>query len=137
MHPVKLTTMAVMRMESFSRRTCVYISSMNDDSGSIRTKIWRRLGKDYTLNGYNTEYPFNHLKEEGRDPQLKIFEVVQPYDRNEDDAVADEIHSFSFYIDVDDYIRDIIREVVSERSVGGKVHFEEIKRLGLLVWNVQ
>ena len=127
----------LMKMESFSRRTCVYVSSMNDDSGSIRTEIWRKLGKDYTLNGYNTEYPFNHLREEGRNPELKVFEDIGPYEKSTEEVIEDEIRSISFYIDIDDSIRNIIVDTVIGRSVDGKVHFEGVKRLGLLIWGVQ
>lgn len=125
----------ILKMESFSRGYCAYVSSMNDDTGSLRRDIWKAFGKDYTMNGYDTRYPYTFLKENGREPVLEVFEDISPYDIEYEEAVRKETEAFSFYFDVDEKKRSIIEETVRRHTVDGKVHFEGKKRLGLLYWN--
>ena len=125
---------SLLKMESFSKGYCAYVSSMNDDSGSIRTAIWNALGKDYTLNGYDTRFPYEYLREIGRDPTPDIFDESHPFDREEGEVVTKEIENLSFYMDVDDKVRSIVERIVADHSVDGNVHYEGRKRLGLLCW---
>ena len=125
---------ALLKMESFSKGYCVYISSMNDDSTGLRRELWMEFGKDYTMNGYDTRYPFGFLQKNGRHPTLEIFEDVHPYEENVKETIEKEIKAFSFYFDMDEEKRSRIEKVVERRSVNGKVHYDGIKRLGLLIW---
>lgn len=124
----------LIKMESVSRGCCAYVSSMNDDSGSLHMRIWHSLGKDYTYNGYNTNYPFHYLKGLGREPKMETFVTEEPYDLPSDEVEEKEIRSFSFFMDVDDRVRSVIHDIVEEYSDAGFVHYDGIKRLGLLIW---
>ena len=124
----------ILKMESFSRGYCAYVSSMNDDTGYLRREIWNAFGKDYTMNGYDTRYPFTFLKENGREPTLEVFESASPYETEYEEVVRKEIEFFSFYFDVDEKKRSVIEETVKTLTVDGKVHYEGRKRLGLLIW---
>ena len=124
----------ILKMESFSRGYCAYVSSMNDDTGSLRRDLWKAFGKDYSMNGYDTRYPFTFLKENGREPVLETFEIVSPYDTEYEEVVRKEIEFFSFYMDVDEGKRSVIEDTVRKHTVDGKVHYEGRKRLGLLYW---
>ena len=127
----------ILKMESLSNGYCVYVSSMNDDTGSIDRQIWKSLGKDYTYNGYNTNYPYRFLLEKGRTPTLEVFEDIQPFTKPFDEVMQREIRSFSEYMDVDDRVRGLIETAVRDHSVGDDVQFEGRKRLGLLIWSVR
>lgn len=124
----------LIKMESVSRGYCAYVSSMNDDSGSLHMNIWHSLGRDYTYNGYNTNYPFHYLKGLGRGPKMEAFVAEEPYDLPSDEVEEKEIKSFSFFMNVDDRIRSVIHDTVRKYSDAGIVHYDGIKRLGLLIW---
>ena len=124
----------LIKMESVSRGYCAYVSSMNDDSGSLHMNIWHSLGRDYTYNGYNTNYPFHYLKGLGRGPKMEAFVAEEPYDLPSDEVEEKEIKSFSFFMNVDDRIRSVIHDTVQKYSDAGIVHYDGIKRLGLLIW---
>ena len=96
--------------------------------------IWRSLGRDYTYNGYNTNYPFQYLKELGREPEMESFVIEEPYDISSEEVEEKEIRSFSFFMEVDDRVRSVIHDTVKEYSDAGTVHYDGIKRLGLLIW---
>ncbi len=127
---------SLIKMESFSKGYCAYISSMNDDHGSIRRKIWKALGKDYTMNGYNTTFPYNFLIEKGRKAELQIFESIEPYDEDVETTIGKETDYFSFYFGNSDVVCFTIREIVEGHSTNGRIHCDGIKRLGLLTWKV-
>ena len=125
---------SLIKMESVSGGYCAYVSSMNDDSRSLHMDIWRSLGRDYTYNGYNTNYPFQHLKGLGREPQMETFVAEEPYDLSSEEVEEKEIRSFSFFLEVDDRVRSLIHDAVERHSDAGIVHYDGIKRLGLLIW---
>lgn len=127
---------SLLKMESFSRSFCVYVSSMNDDRNSLRTKIWRAIGKDYTMNGYDTRYPFEYLRSIGREPTLDIFEKEEPFDMEEGDVLKKEIENLSTYTDVNEDTFCKVRQIVEDNSVDGVIHYDGRKRLGLLCWKV-
>lgn len=124
----------ILRMESLSRRFCVYISSMNDDAGSVHMEIWKALGRDYTFNGYNTEYPYRFLISKGRAPVLKVFETSSPSEKSVEDVVRFEMEKFSAYMDTDNGTERIIKDVVEAHAEDGVVHYDGRKKLGLLIW---
>ena len=126
---------SLIKMESVARGHCAYVSSMNDDSGSLHMSIWRSFGRDYTYNGYNTNYPFHYLKGLGREPKMETFVTEEPYDLPSEEVEEKEIRSFSFFMDVDDRVRSVIHDTVQEYSDAGIVHYDGIKRLGLLIWD--
>ena len=127
----------ILKMESFSKRHCAYVSSMNDDTGTLRRDLWKEFGKDYTMNGYDTRYPYTFLKENGREPTLDIFETITPYEIGYEEAISKEIEYFSFYMDISEKRRFIIEDMVKRHTVSGKVRFEGRKRLGLLCWKLK
>lgn len=124
----------ILKMERNAVDRCAYVSSMNDDRGSIHMDIWKELGKDYTFNGYNTNYPYRFLKSVGRDPVLHTFRISSPYDQTVQEVIDFEVNKFQTYMDIDEKLRRKIENVVISHSDTGTIHFEGIKQLGLLTW---
>jgi SAM-dependent methyltransferase len=126
----------ILSLESYSSGTCAYVSSMNDDTNTIHMKIWKKLGREYTYNGYDTKYPYRYLKSIGRDPEIVVIESNDPFTKNVDDIVNLEKRRFSAYMDEKDIPLDMIIDEVESRSENGVLNFDGKKKIGLLTWNV-
>ncbi|MDR3206567.1 MAG: class I SAM-dependent methyltransferase [Candidatus Methanoplasma sp.] len=124
----------LLKMEDHAVEWCVYASSMTDDRGSVHMDIWKEFGRDYTFNGYNTEYPYRYLSFAGRDPELTVFEVHEPFEQPAEETVSFETKKFSAYEFTGAEAESVIRKVVERHSKDGMVRFEGIKRIGLLKW---
>ncbi len=125
---------SILKMESCAKERCIYISSANRGR-RIHTDIWYELGKEYSFEGYDTAYPFQFLKENGRTPILKYFSQINTSDTAEEDVVSSELKQFSKYRENTPELEEIIRNVVKEYSEDGNIHLESEMRLGVLVWN--
>ena len=124
----------ILRMENLSKKFCAYVSSMNNDEGSIHMEIWKALGRDYTFNGYNTEYPYRFLISKGREPVLRTFETFLPSEKSVEEVIEFEMGKFSVYMDMNKHIEDTIKDIVQAHSNRGMVHYDGKKKLGLLTW---
>lgn len=124
----------ILGMEAHANEWCAYVSSMNDDRGSLHMSIWKEFGKDYTFNGYNTNYPFEYLKSVGRSPTLDEFEFSRSSVQKIEDVVMSEISKFSVYMRIDAEKRKIIEEIISSFSENGEIISEGKKKVGLLIW---
>ena len=125
---------AILSMERYAAGRCAYVSSMNDDRGSVHMTIWKEFGKDYTFNGYDTRYPFEYLRMIGRTPVLDEFETAFTSVRTEEETVEFEVSKFSVYTDIDPVRRKIIADVVASFAEDGKVISDGKKKVGLLTW---
>ncbi len=132
--PALNNPVSLLKMESFSEGYCVYVSSMNDDTSSLRRDIWKEFGKDYSMNGYDTRFPFTFLKENGRTPALEVFETSSPSEMSESETADKEAEYFSRYMTVDRNVRSRIEDVIRNHAEDGIIHLEGEKRLGLLYW---
>lgn len=125
---------AILDMERFSNKLCVYISSANI-SGSIETDIWKRLGKDYSYGGYHTRYPYEFLRSVGRDPSIHYFSQLFETTVSYDECVDTNMRFIGKYRAVTDEIAKIVKDVVSRYATGDIVHTERTMTKGLLTWS--
>lgn len=125
---------SILKMEKCSRDLCIYISSMSKDRDSIYFEIWRELGRDYTYQGYDTEYPLRFLESIGRDPTLKKFEIKTSDESEPGRLVEFYKRKFLLYRDEQE-ISKVIEDVVHSHAEDGIVRTEQTNRLGLLIWH--
>ena len=125
---------SILMMEGLADETCAYVSSANI-GGSIETEIWSRLGKNYSYEGYYTDYPFEYLRSVGRDPTVEYFsqdvEDISPAE----DVVERICKLFSRYRPLTDDLKRTIEDVIDIHSENGDVVQKKTMTLGLLVWN--
>ena len=126
--PVVNNPESILKLEECSKEWCIYVSSIIE-GGSVHSEVWKRLGKDHTYAGHNTNFPYEFLKAHGRSPELKTF----PSERKEipiEQAIEMEKKMFSsFEYDVD----EIVEEIVTSRAENGMIKTME-RSLGLLMW---
>ena len=133
--PPTNTPESILKMEACARQKCIYVSSASKDS-KISKELWKKLGKDYSFEGYNTNYPFQFLKEIGRSPELKMFtDKVVIIDRPLEDVIEDEIRRLTSYMDITDDVRNIVRNVYTDHSQDSRIFVESEVRAGLLIWS--
>lgn len=125
---------SILRMEKCSCNLCIYISSMSKDRDSIYFEIWNELNKDYTYEGYDTQYPFRFLKSIGREPILKTFEEKISKMSESEDLINFYKKKFCLYREESETSK-IIEDVVHSHTEDGKVVVEQNNCLGLLIWN--
>lgn len=123
----------IMRMEDFASSYCVYISSANEDKG-MNLEIWRRIGKDYSFNGYNTRYPCEFLISQGRVPELRFYSETLRTETTVDKAISSELSKIAQYRDISSEIEDIVTDVVMMHQSNGMMISEQEMRLGMLIW---
>ena len=131
--PPTNTPESILKMENCALKECVYISSANKDP-VLSKDLWKRLGKNYSFEGYNTRYPFEFLKECGRNPSLKMFSDEIVTDRSLEEAVQDEIKRLSVYTKVDEETQKIIMDVYSDHAEDSRIIVKSKLNLGLLTW---
>ncbi|MDR1690802.1 MAG: class I SAM-dependent methyltransferase [Candidatus Methanoplasma sp.] len=126
---------SLLRMESYSRDTCVYVSSANPTPG-MPSEIWAELGKDYSFKGYNTNFPCRYLCSIGRSPVLKFYSEERRTEMTFKEAVSAQERLIRKYMDLTSEVRDIINSVVSSHVTDGVVEEKKTMTLGMLVWNI-
>jgi len=125
---------SILKMEKCAKHDCVYISSANADS-KISKALWKKVCKNYSFEGYNTNYPFQFLKEMGRSPELKMFTDKLAVDRSLEDAIDDEVKRFKNYAGTAEELHNAVREVLTDFSQDSRIITESEIRVGLLVWS--
>lgn len=124
---------SLMKMESCCGRFCVYISSINETEG-IHVKVWRRLGREYSFRGYNTQYPLGFLQGIGRDVEMRVYEQKSdkhvPYDK----ALEMELRRVNSYRGDSAEAEEAVRHVLDGMSEDGEIYYGDTMRIGMLVW---
>lgn len=126
---------SIMRMEKYSREYCIYISSANHGP-SMALEIWKRLGKDCSFRGYDTKYPYTHLKSLGRDASLRYYKNEIEYKQDVSTAIEMQEKFISKYRKLTPEIQKIIKSVVNEHESDGIVTENKTITLGMVIWRV-
>lgn len=126
---------SILRMERYSRDVCVYISSASPAS-PVSKEVWRRLGKDYSFGGYNTDYPCRFLLSIGRRPTLKFYKEVCESEMPVAEAVRIQERDLCRYFEMTPGIGETIRSAVVSQSDNGIVREKRTMILGMLIWTV-
>lgn len=124
---------SLLRMEDFASCRCVYASSANDDTG-ITADVWKRLGKAYTMKGYDTGYPYGFLKACGRRPELRYYSERTVIEQTAEEAVSATLRAVSGYLGTGAEVEDAVRDAVLPYTEDGTVRIEKDMRIGMLVW---
>lgn len=123
---------SILKMEEHAERYCVYVSSINDEK-TMHLEICDRIGKDFSFEGYNTEYPFRFLKEMGRRPELKVFSERFESKMSAEEMIESEVEALSRYSGIPG-LRNTVEEVILSHAEDGIVHTVGEIRMGLLTW---
>ncbi|MDR1404844.1 MAG: methyltransferase domain-containing protein [Candidatus Methanoplasma sp.] len=124
---------SLLRMESYSSGLCIYVSSANPVPG-VSAEIWKRLKKDYSFAGYNTEFPYRYLLSIGRKPTLKFYSEEYRYGMTVPEAVSAQERYIGKYREITPQVREIIESAVGSESEGGMIRGKRTITLGMLVW---
>jgi len=124
---------SILKMDACSKRNCIYISSANKDP-DISKDIWRRLGKIYSFQGYDTKYPYEFLRGNGRDPTLRIFEEDTHMEVPLDEMIDREMRRLSAYSPLSQDDKDDVINVIRSYSTEGIVCLDRTVRIGVLTW---
>lgn len=125
---------SILKMEKCSSDLCIYISSMSKNRDSIYFEIWNELGKEYTYEGYDTQFPFRFLKSIGREPILKKFDEKISKVSESEDLIGFYKKKFCLYREESE-ISKVIEDIVHSHTEDGKVFAEQNNCLGLLIWH--
>ncbi len=124
---------ALLRFEGFASEACVYISSANRDIG-VTAGIWRRLGKDYSMGGYDTAYPCRFLEACGRRPELRFYTERTETVSTADEAIAAALKTVSPYLGTGEDVVGAVTDEISSHESDGVVRIGKEMRMGMLVW---
>lgn len=128
---------ALLRMESFSRRSCAYITFGHPDERGceLREGIWEELfGERRERGSYDIRFPFSVLYDGGRSPNLRFFRHTLTWSVPVDQLVEEFVDYFSIFTEVDDEKRRRIREIAESASPGGTYEREYDQSLLLMYW---
>jgi len=123
---------SILKMEKYAEEYCVYVSSINKER-TMHLEICDKLGKDFSFEGYNTEYPFKFLKDVGRKPLLKIFSERFESKMSVEKVIESEIEALRRYKDISE-LRSTVEKVVLSHATGGVVNTVSDINMGLLIW---
>lgn len=124
---------ALLEMEMHSV-TNAYVSSAAK-GGSLETEIWKELGKDYSYEGYNTDFGYRYLKAVGRTPWITYFEQKNETEDTYENVVSGLIRQFSKFRGMTEDLVSVIRDVVGRHEEDGIVVQKRNSRMGLLIWD--
>jgi SAM-dependent methyltransferase len=124
---------SILRLEKFASEYCVYISSSNDDKG-MNLEVWNRLGRKYSFKGYDTNYPYEFLKSQGREPELRFYSEILKNEQTVENAISSELAKIAQYRPVSSKIEGIVTDVVMSHQSNGYVNTEQEMRMGMLIW---
>ena len=130
--PAMNNPLSLLKMEKCAEEYCVYASSINNGK-TIHLEICDKIGKDFSFEGYNTEYPFKFLKEIGRKPVLKTFSESFESKTPAEKVIESEIEAFNGYEGIPG-LRATVEKTVLSHAVDGVIHTIGKICMGLLIW---
>lgn len=124
---------SILRMASYSKCNCAYISSaFHEDRMEI--DAWRRFGRDISFKGLDTRFPHGFLELNGMEPELEFFSSTSEHSCTVDEARSMLASRMGKYVPVTDEVREAISEAVNERATDGIIVESRNLTLGLLTW---
>jgi SAM-dependent methyltransferase len=111
----------------------IYVSSANSETG-IEGEIWHALGKEYSYEGYDTDYPYRYLRSMGARAEIRYFTQKNTVSDTVEGMVKRFRSTIAQYRPVGDAEERAIKEVVLDHSEDGTVTQTVSLRMGMLVW---
>lgn len=124
---------SILRMASYSKRGCAYISSAFHEGG-MEIDAWRRLGRDISFRGLDTRLPCRFLELSGMEPELEFFSSASEHDCSIDEAESMLESKMGKYVPITDDVREAISEAVNGRATDGRIIERRKLTLGLMTW---
>lgn len=126
---------AVLKMDALSRGTCCLVSLGHVRGDRLAFDIWEELGyPGMSMEGFDPIYPYYLLKELGREPVLRSFDLCEESEISIEDMVHHLVHYFSLFQDVTPEMRGTIDLKVTERACGGWLTLREERTISVLTW---
>ena len=124
---------SILRMASYSKRGCAYISSAFHGDG-MEIDAWRRLGRDISFKGLDTRFPCRFLELSGMEPRLEFFSSTSEHSCTVDEAESMLASRMGEYVPITDEVQEAISEAVNGRATDGMIVESRKLTLGLLTW---
>jgi len=127
---------AVLRMEMLSRETCCLVSLGHSSGDRTAFDVWANMGNPrMSMESYDPLYPFNVLKDMGREPVLRSFDVQEEVEISEEGMVEQLASFISLFHDLSDRTMGAIRDAVSVKAVDGHLSWREERTVRVLHWS--
>ena len=128
------TPASVERMEGAARRSCVSVSWVCNHGDDLNAEIWQKLGRDYGYSWRSSTKFQDWLSDNGRDPTVEFFDTRVKADIPVEEMVAKETCAFASY-GLEDKAKAAAEEILADRSDDGIIHYDEVNRMKLIVWD--
>lgn len=126
-----------LRMETFSSRSCCFVTTGTEEQSRARHDLWRILaGSEKRKKEYNISYPFNLLMSMGRKPNVRFIDYESGERMTTDRLIEYHVKFFGNFMEIDEEKRGKIMEYVSSVSAGGFCDSWSKKSLAALYWEV-
>jgi hypothetical protein len=126
-----------LRMETFSSRSCCYITTGTEEQSRTRHDLWRILaGVEKGRKEFNISYPFNLLVSMGRKPNVKFFDYQSGEKQTVEQLTEYYSKFFGNFMEMDAEKMDKIAAYMRSISSGGYCDSWNNKSLVALYWEV-
>jgi SAM-dependent methyltransferase len=127
---------SLMKMEALSRGRCCLVSLGGHSGDSLAFDIWGDLGHaGMSLEGYDPLFPYFILKDMGRQPVLKSFDVCEESVVSQEDMVEHLASYFSLFQEITPQVMSAIGDRVSPRVRDGHLTVRENRTVSVLSWS--
>jgi SAM-dependent methyltransferase len=127
--------LSVLKMDALSRGSCYLVSLGSVRGDRLTYDIWEELGHPgMSMEGFDPIYPYYLLKELGREPSLRSFNICEESEISIEDLVHHLVHYFSLFQDVTPEVRSVIDSNVTKRARDGMMTIREERTVSVLRW---
>lgn len=136
MSPAISDTPTLLKMEALSCRSCCLITYGDAPEAPERKALWPQLVGDYRpSNMYMYTYPYNVLRERGREPGLRMFDQEERQLVPVEQMVKRFTDYFAIFTTLDAGKIGRIREYFEARAPGGLYEEKGHTRLAVISWD--
>lgn len=126
---------SVMRMDAMSDGVCCVVSLGGPSGDRLAFDIWEELGHPgISMEGFDPIFPYRILKEMGRRPSMRRFDVLEETEMSAEGMVRHLVRYFSLFHEVDARVERVIAENVLRKSDGGRFTLREDRTVSVLRW---
>jgi len=127
---------SILRMEALSRGGCCLVSLGGHSGDTMAFEIWEELGyAGMSMEGFDPLFPYFALKDMGRCPVLKSFDVCEESRISREGMMEHLVSYFSLFQDVTPQMLLAIEEGVSRRVRGDHLTLREERTVSVLHWS--
>nr|WP_282706893.1 class I SAM-dependent methyltransferase [Natroniella acetigena] len=125
------------KMINYSKEWCFLCQFAGRRKSLAREQLWELIfEEEMPSSGVDIMYPLNYLYTSGYSPRFEVWVDEWKEESTVEEAMTNLSRYFKLYIEVDDEVKKIISNYVTENSEG-EIFYEEFKvRLGMILWSV-